>query len=195
MKVFIIPILFICYCHLGRQSQVLLRKNNPMPNEVRNISNPEATQVTTVANGKFRDASIHIGSENSIVMRNFQRGIDAFVVVNVSALPSKDMLNTNLEDFDLEKHEFVEVIGESKGCQTGVTLYVPVGKGDNKSYIPVSFTFSKNSFYDELRKKMETEKILALFDSRLDKERQSYLFGLFRRECTRFRSIGIREKS
>ncbi len=195
MRFLLISILFICQCHLGKQSQVLLRKNNPMPNEVRPTPGSEATQITTVANGKFRDASIHIGSENSIVMRNFQRGIDAFVVVNISALPSKDMLNTNLEDFDLEKHEFIEVIGESKGCQTGVTLYVPVGKGDSKSYIPVSFTFSRNSFYDELRKKMEEEKIIALFDSRLDKERQSYMFGLFRRECTRFRSIGIREKS
>lgn len=195
MRFLLISILFICQCHIGKQSQVLLRKNNPMPNEVRAISNEEARQITTVANGKFRDASIHIGSENSIVMRNFQRGIDAFVVVNISALPSKDMLNTNLEDFDLEKHEFIEVIGESKGCQTGVTLYVPAGKGDNKSYIPVSFTFSRNSFYDDLRKKMEEEKIIALFDSRLDKERESYVFGFFRRECTRFRSIGIREKS
>jgi phosphopentomutase len=84
-----------------------------MPNEVVQTQNIEARTITTVARGKFRDASIHIGSENSIVMRNFQRGIDAFVSVNISALPSKDMLNTNLEDFDLEKQELVEVIGES----------------------------------------------------------------------------------
>lgn len=192
---FLFLLLLIFNCHLTRPHQVLLRKNNPMPNEVNPTFNLDKRPVTTVARGKFRDASIHIGSETSIVMNNAQRGIDAFAIVDISALPSKDMLNTNLEDFDLNKMELIHVLGESSGCQTGVTLYIPVNNGENKRYVPVNFNFAKNSFYDDLRKKMEQEKILGFFDSRLDKERQSYLFGIFRRECIRFRAIGIRKKT
>lgn len=184
----------------GRESrQILLRKNNPMPNEVSYggvFGNPSKSFVTPVSGGDFRDAAIHIGSEHSIVMNSSGlKGVDALSITQVSALPHKDMLNTNLEDWDLSGHELVEVIGESQGCQTGVTLYIPVKQGNNNSVIPVNFKFANKTFYEELRENMEKNKILALFDSRLDKERESYVFGIVRRECTRFRGIGIKKKT
>ncbi len=193
MKILILLLTFY-NCITIQPKQVLIRKNNPMPNEVIFNGDPSQKIITKVANGKFRDASIHVGSESSIVMHNHQRGLEAFAILEISAIPSKDMLNTNLEDFDLNEYDVVEIIGNSAGCATGVTLYIPVGNKDNKQFIPVSFSFSKESFYSILSKKMEAEKIEALFDSRLDKERESYIFGFFRKECIRFRSLGLRKK-
>ena len=184
-------VVFFYQCQLNHPRQVLIRKNNPMPNEVVDF---DQRMITKVANGKFRDASIHIGSENSIVMHNNQRGVEAFAILDISALPSKDMLNTNLEDFDLNEYEILEVRGNSAGCATGVTLYIPIGDKDNKKFVPVQFSFSRDSFYTELRKKMEDERVEALFDSRLDKERESYVLGIFRKECIRFRALGLRKK-
>jgi hypothetical protein len=165
-----------------------------MPNEVKRNLELERTMVTNVREGKFRDPAIHIGSENSIVLDDRRNGVDVISLIHVSAVPHKDMFNAPLSSFDLTKYEVVDFLGESLGCQSGITIYLPIRNGIGNRILPIRFKFSKTSFYDELRKKMESEKIIALFNSRMDKDRQSYLFGIFRSECLIFKSFALKEK-
>ncbi|MCB1180218.1 MAG: hypothetical protein KDK36_21750 [Leptospiraceae bacterium] len=169
-----------------------------MPNEIRQNGpiqgDPSRINITNIQNGKFRDSSIHIGNESSVVL-DFHggQGQDAIALLNLSALPHKDMLNTEISKWDLNNFNIVQLKGETKGCQIGVTI--PVGNNKSKSKIPLNFKFSQNSFYYDLRKAMDSNQIVALFDSKLDSEKELYIFGILRRQCYRFNAFGLQKKS
>lgn len=137
----------------------------------------------------FRDPSIHYGASSTMLKTG---GFDGWIRSTVS-LPFKDMFHTSLEGWDWSEHRIVRFEGESKGCQTGIRLVLPLKQGSRESFVPVNFVFGPTSFYEELRQKMQESSIEALFDSRLDIENTAYIFGIFRRKCIRFRSYGIQK--
>ncbi|WP_039948388.1 hypothetical protein [Leptospira fainei] len=167
-------------------TRVLIRRNpEPYPS---GLGIPPENDVRL--NGfHFRDPSIHYGASSTALKTG---GFDGWIRATLS-LPFKDMFHTSLEGWDWSEHRIVRFEGESKGCQTGIRLVLPLKQGSTDSYIPVNFVFGPTSFYEELQSKMKENSIEALFDSRLDLENTAYLFGIFRRKCIRFRSYGIQK--
>ena len=107
-----ILLLIFSNCSLHRPGQVLMKRDNPMPNEIRQNGpiqgDPSRINITNIQNGKFRDSSIHIGNESSVVL-DFHggQGQDAIALLNLSALPHKDMLNTEISKWDLNNFNIV----------------------------------------------------------------------------------------
>ncbi|EPG65201.1 hypothetical protein [Leptospira wolffii] len=137
----------------------------------------------------FRDPSIHFGSAST----KLRTGAFDGLIRSISSLPHKDMFHVSLDGWDWSRHRIVKFSGESKGCQMGMRLFLPIKRGSNEAFIPIHFVFGQKSFYEELQAQMESNGIEALFDSRLDVENTSYIFGLFRRKCLRFQSYAIQK--
>ncbi|TGK11637.1 hypothetical protein EHO60_04890 [Leptospira fletcheri] len=176
----------IASCIAMGGTRALVRRNpEPYPT---GLGIPPENEVRL--NGfNFRDPSIHYGASSTMLKTG---GFDGWIRSTVS-LPFKDMFHTSLEGWDWSEHRIVRFEGESKGCQTGIRLVLPLKQGSRESFVPVNFVFGPTSFYEELRQKMQESSIEALFDSRLDIENTSYIFGVFRRKCIRFRSYGIQK--
>lgn len=171
---------------MGASGRALVRRNpEPYPT---GIGIPPDNDVH-LNGANFRDPSIHYG-ESSTKLRT--GGFDGYIRTTTS-FPHKDMFHASLDGWDWSEHRIVKFEGESKGCQFGVRLFLPIKRGSNDAFIPIHFTFGNKSFYEDLGEQMKANSIEALFDSRLDVEYTAYIFGLFRRKCLRFQSYGIQK--
>jgi len=184
---------FILDCHIT--SQQVISEKNPMPYEMKySLLDPRNSFMTTLDRGTFRDASVHLGKKNSAIMTNHQMGLYVLAIKRISAAPNRDLLNANLSNWDMQTHELVEFEAEHSTCAIGMNILVPVGQKNNKQVVPVRFSFTANSFYDDLKKRMEENRIEALLDAKIDHEVKSFLFIFIGRDCLKFRALGIRKK-
>ncbi|TGK03045.1 hypothetical protein EHQ53_06195 [Leptospira langatensis] len=174
------------FCVPMMENRALVRRNpEPYPT---GLGIPPDNDVSI--NGvNFRDPSIHFGASST----KLRTGVFDGLIRTTTSLPHKDMFHASLDGWDWSEHRIVRFEGESKGCQFGVRLFLPVKQGSNDSFIPIHFVFGRKSFYEELQDLMKEYSIEALFDSRLDVENTMYIFGLFRRKCLRFHSYGIQK--
>lgn len=191
-------LLLLSSCMLGREDQVILRKKNPMPNpSLSSAGFPmNSSSVETVHPTKtvFRDASIHAGRTPLSQKAAGLRSTEAVSFINRSVIPPKDFLNTNLSDWDLEKYTVVKISGRSKGCRNSVNVPVIIHSDGRSRPVLLNFSFAPKTFYEELNELTEMNSVEALFDSRLDEERQSYFFGIYSKKCFTFHSFGLRKK-
>lgn len=191
-------LLFLSFCIPGRDDQVILRKKNPMPNpSVSSAGFPmNSSSIETVHPTRtvFRDASIHAGRTPLSQKAAGPRSTEALSFINRSVIPPKDFLNTNLSDWNLEKYEIVKITGKSKGCRNSVNVPIIFHSDGRSRPILLNFSFALKTFYEELNELTEMNSVEALFDSRLDEERESYVFGIYSKKCFIFHSFGLRKK-
>ncbi len=184
--ILILELFYLPSCVPYEGNRVLVRRNpEPYPT---GLGIPPENDVSI--NGiHFRDPSIHFGASSTKLRTG---GFDG-LIRSVSSLPHKDMFHASLDGWDWSSYRIIRFEGESKGCQFGVRLFLPIKRGGNEAFIPIHFVFGPTSFYEELREQMKLNSIEALFDSRLDIEYKAYIFGLFRRKCLKFQSYAIQK--
>lgn len=191
-------LLLLSFCIPVRDDQVILRKKNPMPNPSLSSNgfpfNSSSIETVHPTRTVFRDASIHAGRTPLSQKAAGHRSVEAVSFINRSVIPPKDFLNTNLSDWDLEKYEIVKITGKSKGCRNSVNVPIIFRSDGRSSPVLLNFSFAPKTFYEELNELNEMNSVEALFDSRLDEERQSYVFGLYAKRCFTFHSFGLRKK-
>ncbi|PJZ70967.1 hypothetical protein CH373_00030 [Leptospira perolatii] len=184
---FSIEICSLSFCNTSTGGNRALVRRNPEPYPAGIGLSLENDVHVNGAN--FRDPSIHYGA-SSTKLKTF--GFDGWIR-STTSLPFKDMFHATLDGWDWSKYRIVRFAGDSKGCQSGVSIVLPLKQGSRDAYVPISFVFGPKSFYEELKEQMEAHDIQALFDSRLDIENTSYVLGIFRKKCIRFRSYGIQK--
>lgn len=183
-------LLGIAGCRSGDGRQLLLPDRSPMPNPV--VTGPAATRPHDLGTGPFRDPSIHVGAIAAPHMFASGVGVDAISVVTQSSLPSSEILHARIADYDMTRHRFVPFVGRTSGCTYGVNVPVRGRTRDGSSVVvPVRFRFGLRTFYQDLTEQMEKNNVIALFDSRLDRDQTIILFGLLTRSCYIFHGIGI----
>lgn len=161
-----------------------------MPNPV--AVGPVATRPHDLGTGPFRDPSIHVGAIAAPHMFASGVGVDAISVVTQSSLPSSEILHARIADYDMTTHRFVPFVGRTSGCTYGVNVPVKGRTRDGSSVVvPVRFRFGLRTFYQDLTEQMEKNNVIALFDSRLDRDQTMVFFGVLTRSCYVFHAIGI----
>lgn len=192
---------FGCQSLFMRNDQVLMNHSNPMPDPV-SRGLPGVNMMVSRSQAPFRDASIHEGSRgDSSISHRPNQGQPAaqaqgIVMMSISSLPSSNMLYADLRDYDWKLHQLVPFYGDSMGCSTRLNLPVPIRGSEGRRFImPVRFEFTAESFFESLREQMKANRVAALFDSRLDIEFTSVLFGIFQKRCYRFSAWGVQERN
>lgn len=181
-------------CHSETTRQLILPGRDPMPNPV--TSGPAQTRPRDLGSGSFRDPSIHVGKVTAPHMFASGVGLEAFTIITQASLPSNEVLHARIADYDMAKYRFVRFEGRTSDCDYDVNLPVP-GKprGGSRSIVPVHFRFGLQTFYHDLSEQMAAHNVIALFDSRLDRDQIVILFGALTRSCYIYHAIGIQPLS